>query len=177
MPGIFSSRAINRTDHKPPSVTDFINLVRRSYKSPTFLVDTLYYNITNNERLAFIPYLAPDSPYSGITVLHMTDANNVSDPSTMMTFVGYRVPILTPTVSLIATAQYNETLTIKNAFGTVVASSTYSDAGSGFATTTPSETYTVLNGTGRYAYAKFLTIFFNNVTNARVVKIFAYSPL
>jgi hypothetical protein len=176
MRGIFSSRAINRTDHKGPSITDYINLVRRSFKSPTYLVDTLFYNINNNEDLTFIPYLTSNSPYSGISMLHMTDANNVVDKSTMMTFVGYRVPILNPSVSLIDTAQYNETLTIKNAFGTVVASSTYSDAGTGFATSTPSETYTVLNGTGRYAYAKHLTIYFNNVANTRIVQIFGYNP-
>lgn len=177
MRGIFSSRAINRTDHKAPSIGDFINLVRRSYKSPTFLVDTLYYNINHTEQLTFIPYLAPDSPYSGMTVTHLTDANNVLDPSTMLTFVGYRVPILYPAVSQIAAAQYNETITLKNAFGTLSAVSTYSDAGPGFETTTPSETYTVLNGTGRYAYAKFLTIFFNSVAKTRVVKIYSYSPL
>lgn len=177
MRGIFSSRAINRTDHKAPSISDFINLVRRSYKSPTFLVDTLYYNILNNEELTFIPYLAADSPYSGIAVLHMTDSNNVIDPSTMLTFLGYRVPILHPELSKIAFAQYNETITLKNKFGTLSAVSTYSDDGGGFETTTPSETYTILNGTGRYAYAKFLTIFFNSVAKTRVVKIYSYSPL
>jgi len=168
MRGIFSSRAINRTDHKAPSIGEFINLVRRSYKSPTFLVDIQH----QPHGAAHVhPLLGSRQP----VFRNDSDAPDRREQRPRcLHHAGYRVPN-TNAGSLITVPQYNETITLKNPFGTLSAS-TYSDSGTTFETT-PSETYPILNGTGRYAYAKFLTIFFNSVAKTRVVKIFAYSPL
>lgn len=156
----------------PDKAPAFINIVRRNFKAPTFLIDTLYYNINHVEQLDFIPHVK-NNAYSGITVTHLTDALSNTDPSSMLTFLGYRIP-LTNELSLIEHPQYNETITLRNAAGTLTATATYSDAGLTFETSTAAETYPVLNGTGRYADAKFVVIFFNNDNKTRVVKIFAY---
>lgn len=176
MRGILSNMRTNRTDHKVPAVADLIRLVNRSAKAPTFLVDTIYYTINTTEQLTFIPVVGSNSPYSGITVTRLSDNTYTLKPATMLTFTGYRIVPQNAGVSQIAVAQYNETINLRNEHGTLTAASTYDDAGGGFATTTPSETYPVLNGTGRYAYAKHITILFDNATGRRVIQVYAYNP-
>jgi len=177
MRGILSNMRTNRTDHKLPAFADLVRLLNRSMKSPTYVIDTLYYTINTTEQLTFIPIVGSNSPYSGITTTHMTDKSFNINPNTLITFTGYRIVPETPLVSNIAVAQYNETIHIKNENGSLVAVSTYSDAGDGFATTTSSETYMVLNGTGRYAYAKHITIVFDNATGRRAIQVYAYNPV
>ena len=45
---------------------------------------------------------------------------------------------------------------------------TYTDAGDGF------QTYMVLNGTNKYAYAKTITIYFNNINGTRKIQVNSY---
>jgi hypothetical protein len=177
MRGILSNMRTNRTDNKVPAIGDLVRLVNRSMKMPTYLVDTLYYTINTTEQLTFIPVVGDNSPYSGLTITHLTDANYALLLNTMLTFTGYRIVPETSSVSKITVPQYNETIILRNESGTLTAASTYSDAGGGFATTTPSETYTVLNGTGKYAYAKHITIVFDNDTGRRTVLVYAYNPV
>ena len=118
---------------------------------PTFLIDTLYYNINHVEQLHFNK--------SALTVTQLTDPLSKVDPTSMITFLGHRLP-----------HALNETITLRNAVGTLTATATYSDAGLTFETSTPSATYTVLNATGRYAHATYMVVFFNKT---RVVKLFA----
>jgi hypothetical protein len=119
---------------------------------PTFLIDTLYYNIHHVQQLPFAPNKA-------ITVTHLADPLSKVDPTSMITFLGYRLP-----------HALNETITLRNAAGTLTATATYADAGLTFETSTASATYTVLHGTGRYAHATYIIVFFNKT---RVVKIFS----
>jgi hypothetical protein len=177
MRGILSNRSINRTDHKGPALTDFVMLVNRGIKTNTFLVDTLYYSIESQymEFLDFIPVVGSNSPYSGLAVLHMTDSNYVLDESTLLTFTGYRmVPSKAVTSKLLP--QYNETMAVRNPKGEFTATATYTDAGGGFATQNPTQTYMILNGTGAYAYAKYVTIYFDNVNKKREVRVYSYNP-
>ena len=177
MRGILSNMRTNRTDNKVPAFGDLVRLINRSMKAPTYLVETLYYTVNTTEQLTFIPVVGDNSPYSGITITHMTDANYAIVSNSMLTFTGYRIVPENESVSKITVPQYNETITLRNENGTLTATSTYSDAGSGFATTTPSETYTVLNGSGKYAYAKYITIVFDNTTGKRVMLVYAYNPV
>lgn len=176
--GILSNRGNNRTDDKEKSVSQMIlsliNLKASTLKAPTILIDTLYYTTTSTEQLTFIPYLSTNSPFSGITTTHMTDSSYVIDPTTSLTFVGYRIPITNPSVSQFDSAQYNETITMQTTQGTLTATATYSDAGSGFETTKASQSYMVNNGIGKYAYAKFITILFDNTLHRRQVLVYAY---
>lgn len=176
--GILSNQGNNRTDDKVKSVANtilsLIDLKATTLKTPTKLIDTLYYTTTTTEQLTFVPYLSTNSPFSGITTTHMTDSSYALDTSTSLTFVGYRIPITQPSVSRFANAQYNETITMQTPEGTLSATATYSDAGSGFETTNASQSYTVTNGIGKYAYAKFITIIFDNLNRRRQVLVYAY---
>ena len=126
------------------------------------LLDTLYYNIDRLDHLTLIPN------YYGITVTHMTDSMNNPDPSSLLTFVGGRVPARHN-----ASPQYHETITLRNSNGGLSAVATYSDCGTGFVTESPAETYLVLNGTGLYAGAKSMVVYFHNEMRTRVVQIYS----
>ena len=139
-----------------------------------YVIDTKYYSLSGILQLDFVPY-TPGSAYSGVTMLHLTNSDyTLLDPSSQITFVGYRLAANPATGWPIG--KYNETITLQTPSGMVVASTTYYDPGTGFATTTPSETYTVYNGTGNYANARYLVIYFDNtvVPNTRTVKLMGY---
>lgn len=139
-----------------------------------YVIDTKYYSLSGILQLDFVPY-TPGSSYSGVTMIHLTNSNyTLLDLSSQITFVGYRLAANPAAGWLVG--QYNETITMQTPSGMVVASTTYDDLGTGFATTTSSETYMVYNGTGTYANARNLVIYFNNtvVPNARTVKLMGY---
>ena len=141
---------------------------------PNFLIDTLYYSLSGVNTVPFNEVIAPGSPYSGITVVHMTNSLYQMDLATRLTCTGYR---LTVSGTDFPTAQYNETQTIQNANGMIVATSTYGDSGTGLPSTVPSATYQVINGSGNYAHANTMVIpFDNSVTpGKRVVQIYGYA--
>ena len=177
--GILSNRGNNRTDDQTRSMSQMIlsmiGVRAITLKNPSYLIDTLYYTTLNTENLTFIPFLSTtDSPFSGITVTHMTSSAYVIDTTTTLTFVGYRIPISSSIKSQFSSAQYNETITIQTSEGSLTATATYSDSGSGFETSGTSQTYMVNNGIGKYAYAKFITILFDNDLNRRQVLVYAY---
>jgi hypothetical protein len=176
--GILSTKSNNRTDDKDRSVTQMIlSLIgfrASTLKSPTILIDTLHYTTLTKEQVVFIPFIGA-GPYCGITTQRMTDAAYAIDPSTSLTFVGFRIPIVQPDVSKFTVAQYNETITLQNSFGSIGAVATYDDAGGDFETTTAEQTYKVLNGVGKYAYAKLLKIVFNNTPGVMRREVFVYA--
>lgn len=149
------------------------NFKLSTLKKPTFLIDTLYYTINTTEQLTFIPITQGNSPYSGITTTHMTDGKYQIDPSTLITFVGYRIVPQRP-LSKIVVPLYNETITLENDNGMLSAVATYEDGGDSFETTTNFQTYMVLNGTGKYAYAKTITIYFNKIARTRIIHVNSY---
>lgn len=173
--GTFSNQRNNRIDDKWKTITQWIlNLFYSkltTLKTPTVLTDILYYTVNTTEQLSFIPYI-PGSNYSGITTTHMTNKNYTIDPTTLITFVGYR--IVPKANSTIKTPLYNETITIQNENGMLSAVATYTDEGTTFVTQKDSQTYMVLNGTDKYAYAKTITIFFNNVAGTRRIIVNSY---
>ena len=140
------------------------------FKLNTILIDTLYYTINNIEQLNFT--YTQTTAYSGITTTHMTDSNYSIDTNTLITFVGYRI---VPSIgSQIIQKIYNETITLQNENGMLIATSTYYDEGDTFKTMIDEQSYMVQNGTDKYAYAKKITIVFDNILNRRVVQIFSY---
>jgi hypothetical protein len=177
--GILSNRTNNRTDDTERSIKQMIlsliGLSSKSLKNPTILIDTLYYKTTNFIDLTFIPYQGTsDSPFSGITVACMTDSSYEVDPSSNITFVGYRIPLPDPNTSGFTANQYNETITVQTLNGNFSAVATYSDSGTGFETTNTFQDYMILNGTGKYAYAKLIRIVFDNKLHQRQVFVYAY---
>jgi len=180
--GIFSNQSNNRTDDKERSISQqissMINGAFRSFKAPTYLIDTLYYSLGNFVDLEFIPYINSTNPiFSGVTVSRMTDSAYAVDSKTNIAFVGYRIAVPVDGSKGFATNQYNETITVQNVHGAFSAVATYDDAGTGFATEKDNQTYLILNGIGKYAYAKFMTIYFNNavVPKTRRVEVFSYN--
>ena len=171
--GIFSNRMNNYTDVKWPTISQWISAKLSTLKSPFVLTDVLYYTVNNTESVTFIPYTQANSPYSGITTTHMTTEDYEIDINTLITFVGYRIVPAT-TESQLSVPLYNETITLQNTNGMLVATTTYEDAGDTFVTTKDSQTYMVLNGTGKYDYAKSITIYFNNDAGTRMIKVYSY---
>lgn len=173
--GTFSRQMVNRIDDKWRTISRWILEIvynkLSTLKTPTILTDTLYYTVNTVEQLDFIPYTT-GSDYSGITITHMTDRNFEIDLSTLITFVGYRIK---NTNGNVATPLYNETITLENNNGMLSAVATYSDDnGTGFQTIKEFQTYMVLNGTDKYAYAKTITIYFNNITGTRRIEVNSY---
>lgn len=176
--GTFSRQMVNRIDDKWRTISRWIlEIIYKklsTLKSPTILTDTLYYTVNTTEQLKFI-YTVGNSPYSGITTTHMTYKNFEIDPFTLITFVGYRiVPDPIDKKSKIVSPLYNETITLENKNGMLSAVATYVDSGDGFKTTNLSQTYMVLNGTDKYAYAKTITIYFNNIAGTRRIEVNSY---
>jgi len=177
--GILSNRANNHTDNQERSVKQMIlsliGFSMRTLKSPNILIDTLYYTTNNVVNLNFIPYQGTsESPFSGITVACMTNAAYEIDPTSNVTFVGYRIPMPAVNTTGFTSAQYNETITLQTAFGNLSAVATYSDSGTTFETDKPFQDYMVLNGIGKYAYAKSIRIIFDNILRRRQVLVYAY---
>jgi len=170
--GTFSNQVNNRTDDKWRTISKWIYSILRTLKKPTVLTDILYYTVNTTEQLSFI-YTIGNSPYSGITTTHMTNSNYEIDTSTLITFVGYRI-VPTNVSSKITDPQYNETITIQNNNGILSAVATYSDTGNSFVTQKVSQTYMVLNGTDKYAYAKTITIYFDNLLGRRRIIVNSY---
>lgn len=141
--------------------------------APNYLIDTLYYTLASPNTVAFSPYLAPESPYSGITVLHMSNNQYQTDPTKKLTCTGYR---LTVSGSIFPSPQYNETYSIESPVGTLVATSTYDDSGTGLPTTVPSVRFQVLSGLDHYAYATSILISYNNsvTPGTRIMQIYGY---
>jgi hypothetical protein len=169
--GCLSANSINLKDNVISVGENGLKLP--PFKSNTILIDTLYYTINNIEQLNFT-YTQTSSysgipPYSGITTTHMTNSDYETDANTLITFVGYRIggPQITQKI-------YNETITLQNENGMLTATATYNDEGNTFQTTVSSQSYMVQNGTDKYAYAKTITITFDNSLNRREVKIFSY---
>jgi len=172
--GTFSRQMVNRTDDKWRTISqwiiNFFYNKLNTLKTPSILTDTLYYTVNNTEQLSFT-YTVGNSPYSGITTTYMTNKKYEIDSSTLITFIGYRI---VPVNGNISTSLYNETITLQNRNGMLSAVATYTDSGDSFATNKISQTYMVLNGTDKYAYAKTITIFFNNENGTRIINVYSY---
>ena len=139
-----------------------------------YLIDTLYYSVSGVISVSFIDYVSPNSPYSGVSMNHMTNSQYQVDPLTKISFVGYRIP--TSTDPSFSYPQYSETLNIVTPNGIIVSSSTYDDTGNTFQSTASGATFIVLQGSDRYAYAKKLHIDFDDTVTpgTRIVKIYGY---
>jgi len=175
--GTFSRQLVNRIDNKWRTISNWILEIiynkLNTLKTPTILTDTLYYTVNTKEQLDFKPYTI-DSDYSGITITHMTNRNYQIDQSSLITFVGYRIKNDNKEISKIETPFYNETITIQNNNGMLSAVATYTDKGNSFVTEKNFQTYMVLNGTDKYAYAKTITIYFNNIAGTRIIYVNSY---
>ena len=76
-----------------------------------YVIDTKYYSLSGILQLDFVPY-TPGSAYSGVTMLHLTNSDyTLLDPSSQITFVGYRLAANPAAGWLVG--QYNETITMR----------------------------------------------------------------
>ena len=151
----------------------------RSKSRPIILYYSLNNKITNTTNqvvLDFIPFIASEGRYCGVTQMHMSD-NKWNANNNIISFVGYRTPGDTsPSINL--PPLYDEILNINiyNKTGNVLkhyisAKSLYIDGGSGFATTLAQNTYSVIATSGKFTGAKTVTIDFDNTAQTRTVSV------
>ncbi|MEI6053494.1 MAG: hypothetical protein WCQ44_12390 [Opitutaceae bacterium] len=146
---------------------------------PTYLIDTLYYSLSGTLTVPFLQFLEPDSPYSGVSIVRLTNAEYQPDLTTKLSYLGYRIP--TETNTGFEFAQYNETMTVltsipSNPLDMFVATTTYEDPGDFYQTTISGATFLVLNGSGKYSYAKTVQVTYDNsvTPGVRTMQVYGY---
>ena len=136
-------------------------------------VNVDYINVNKGEAYA----------YAGISNSYMMDANGDEDKNQIVSFVGYRTPASS---SLDFPPLFNETINIRTIidnkaspplYNCISAVALYNDSGDTEITTIPLVVYDVTTASGIFKGYNYLSIFFNNIENTRVVKISKNEPI
>jgi len=159
---------------------------------PTYLIDTLYYNVgAPYSTLVLIPKLPGDTAFCGINIIPLTNSAFVSTPPNKITFNSYRMPSNTEDdfiigqylqqLAMVETVSGNMTMTVltsipSNPLDMFVATTTYEDPGDFYQTTISGATFLVLNGSGKYSYAKTVQVTYDNsvTPGVRTMQVYGY---
>ena len=117
---------------------------------------------STGETLEFTPYVQ-QSPnlYSGMAIYSLSDATFKKNNGTI-TFIGYRKNPTNSAVTGITAPLYNETITINSSLGSINATATYTDYGTGIETTIKQQEFMITATTGKYISFKRLIIYYDN---------------
>ena len=138
---------------------------------PTYLIDTLYYNVgAPYSTLVLIPKLPGDTAFCGINIIPLTNSAFVSTPPNKITFNSYRMPSNTEDDFIIG--QYLQQLAlVETVSGNMTMTSLYDDSDRSELSVS-GHTYMVLNGSGRYANAKTADFITDNIKRTRTVNVY-----
>jgi hypothetical protein len=106
-----------------------------------------YYTLDEQITIDFIPYVGSSSYYSGTTMSRLTDSSYSKYIDGEIGFVGYRFK---PSSLFDSKPRFNETITLKTPEGMLVASQTYEDSGTTYATEVDSVNFLIHNAVGRF---------------------------
>jgi len=139
-----------------------------NYKNPEKYI--YYYTLEQQVEIDFVPYTGDDSFYSGTSMSRLTDSTYNNYINGDIGFVGYRFK---SSGLFDDKPRFNETITLKTPDGMLVASQTYEDSGTTYATEVDCVYFMIHNGVGKFkgktwAVFKYYTI---NGKKVRTIEI------
>jgi len=133
---------------------------------------TFYYTIQHPKfvnTVSFTPY-TENGVYSGTSLVYMTDSTYTKVlKNVILNVVGYRFTKFPP---LFKDAYYHETYTVQTPKGTCTAVKTYKDEGVTNATENTNIKFDVIKGSGVFAGATKMDIFYDNLNLRRKIEFY-----
>ena len=124
-----------------------------------------YYSLDEQVSIDFEPYVGESSYYSGTTMSRLTNSTYTQYINGEIGFVGYRFK---PSSLFNSKPRFNETVTLKTPDGMVVASQTYEDSGTTYATEVDRVYFMIHNGAGIFRGKSWLLFNYYTVNDKKI---------